>query len=173
MLHVYFSWEFFRGGVPPGSPNPDPISDQKFAATDFRGQVCKWVPFSDLEVVTKHNIQSCLQRQIMSFFLPRLACQQKDFLKIHFKFAYNLLFLLHSFWSAFIQYCSPLENHIWFHTKMGKIYTCFETKTAQKTHTYMAYITEYPPPPPQVTPLALSYQMTLAHALKWGTIKFF
>ena len=24
-------------------------------------------------------------------FLPRLACQQKDFLKIHFKFAYNLL----------------------------------------------------------------------------------
>ena len=45
-------------------------------------------------------------------FLPRLACQQKDFLKIHFKFAYNLLFLLYSFWSAFIHYCSPLENHI-------------------------------------------------------------
>ena len=35
---------------------------------------------------------------------------------------------------------------------MGKVYTLFQTKTAQKTlpdgaaHTYMAYIKEYPPP---------------------------
>ena len=36
---------------------------------------------------------------------------------------------------------------------MDKVYTCFQTKTAQKTpplgaaHTYMAYLREYPSPP--------------------------
>ena len=59
---------------------------------------------------TQHTVMFTKTNHVI--FLPRLACQQKDFLKIHFKFAYNLLFLLHSFWSAFIQYCSPLENHI-------------------------------------------------------------
>ena len=39
-----------------------------------------------------------------------------------------------------------------FQTKMGKIYTRFLSKTAQKPypmgrHTYIAYIREYPPPP--------------------------
>ena len=45
-------------------------------------------------------------------------------------------------------------NHTRFQTKMGKVYTRFQTKTAQKplpdgaAHTYMAYIRDYPPPPP-------------------------
>ena len=40
----------------------------------------------------------------------------------------------------------PIENYSRFQTKMGKVYTSFQTKTAQKTilfgaaHTYMAYI---------------------------------
>ena len=53
-------------GVPPGSPNPDPISDQKMSFPP---------PFSDLEVVTKRNI-TCLRK--MSSFL-RLKLQKKVF----------------------------------------------------------------------------------------------
>ena len=53
----------------------------------------------------------------------------------------------------FIQSRSSLKNHTRFQTKMGKVYTRFQTKKAQKPypmHTYIAYITEYPPPPPGV-----------------------
>ena len=48
----------------------------------------------------------------------------------------------------------PIENYSRFQTKMGKVYTSFQTKTAQKTilfgaaHTYMAYIRKCPHPPP-------------------------
>ena len=53
--------------------------------------------------------------------------------------------------------CRPLENHTRFQTKMGRVCTLFQTKTAQKTqpfgaaHPYMAYIREYPPPPATIT----------------------
>ena len=42
--------EFFRGGVPPTSPNPDPILDQKmpFSTTFFRSGLKNPYPFSDL-----------------------------------------------------------------------------------------------------------------------------
>ena len=46
--------------------------------------------------------------------------------------------------NTFIHSRSSLENHTRFQTKMGKVYTRFQTKTAQKTlpdgaaHTYMA-----------------------------------
>ena len=39
---------------------------------------------------------------------------------------------------------SFLENHTWFQTKMGKVYTRFQTKTGQNPYP-MAYIREYPP----------------------------
>ena len=45
-----------------------------------------------------------------------------------------------------------LENHTRFQTKMGKVCTHFQTKTAQKPYpmgqyiTYMAYLWHYPPP---------------------------
>ena len=41
-----------REGVPPGSPNPDPISDQKMSFPPW---------LSDLEVVTKRNT-TCLRK---------------------------------------------------------------------------------------------------------------
>ena len=59
---------------------------------------------------------------------------------------------------TFIHCRSSLEKHIRFLTKMGKVYTRFLTKTAQKTlpdgaaHTYIAYIREYLPPPPRGWP---------------------
>ena len=67
------------------------------------------------------------------------------------------LFLSYSFEietiKMFLHSRGSLENSTRFQTKMDKVYTCFYTKTAQKTlpdgaaHTYMAYIREYPPPP--------------------------
>ena len=63
------------------------------------------------------------------------------------------LFLSYSFGietiNTFIHSCSSLENHPRFQTKMGKMYTRFQNKTAQKNHpdgaahTYVAYIREY------------------------------
>ena len=55
--------------------------------------------------------------------------------------------------NTFILSRSSLENHIRFHTKMGKVSTHFQTKTAQKPYPlgrhipYMAYTREKPPPP--------------------------
>ena len=60
-----------------------------------------------------------------------------------------------SWWGAG---CRSLENHTRFQTKMGRVCTLFQTKTAQKTqpfgaaHPYMAYIREYPPPPRRPLP---------------------
>ena len=56
--------------------------------------------------------------------------------------------------NTFVRSRSSLENHTRIQTQMGKVYICFQTKKAPKTipfraaHTYMAYIGEYPPPPP-------------------------
>ena len=54
--------------------------------------------------------------------------------------------------NTFIQSRSSLDYCTRFQTKMGQVYTRFQTKTAQKTqpygggaHTYMAYIREYTP----------------------------
>ena len=64
-------------------------------------------------------------------------------------------FLFYSFGietiNTFIHSRSSLENYTRFQTKMGKVQTRFQTKTAQKTlpdgaaHTYIAYVREYPP----------------------------
>ena len=53
---------------------------------------------------------------------------------------------------TFIQPCSSLENHTLFQTKMGKVFTGFQTKKDQKPYPLerhdMADIREYTPPPP-------------------------
>ena len=36
--------------------------------------------------------------------------------------------------NTFIRSCSSLGNHACFQTKMGKVYTCFQTKKAQKSY---------------------------------------
>ena len=69
-----YSWEFLVGGVPPGSPNPDPISDQK-------------IPF--FTFIFRPGLQ-----EIMSSLI-RLEQQPKRFLKIHFESAYFSFFLSH------------------------------------------------------------------------------
>ena len=58
-------------------------------------------------------------------------------MQIHFKFAY-FSFFPYSFGietiNTFIHSRSSLENHTRFQTKMGKVYTRFQTKTAQKPY---------------------------------------
>ena len=57
------------GGVLPGSPNPDPTSDQKmsFSTPIFRPSIYNPYLFSDLEKVTKRNLVMFTKTEIMSF----------------------------------------------------------------------------------------------------------
>ena len=53
---------------------------------------------------------------------------------MHFEFAYFYFVLIHvelkqlKQMNTFIHSRSSLENHTRFQTKMGKVYTCFQTK---------------------------------------------
>ena len=51
----------------------------------------------------------------------------------------------------FIHSLSSLKNHTQFQTEMGKVYTRFQTKKAEKpfgtARTCMGYVRENPPPP--------------------------
>ena len=55
--------------------------------------------------------------------------------------------------NALIHNHGSFVNHTWLQTKMGKIYSCFQTKMARNplpfraAHTYLAYKRKYPPPP--------------------------
>ena len=100
-------------GCAAGSLNSDPISDQKmkFFTPVFR---------------------PCLQG-IMSSLL-RLERQQKRFLQLCVEFAYFSFFLIHKTTNTFIHSLSFLENHSRFQTEVGKVYTHFQTETAQKPY---------------------------------------
>ena len=74
---------------------------------------------------------------------------------MHFEFTYFYFVLIHLQLKRQLRSCmrsrSFLENQTQFQTKMGKVYTRFQTKKAQKhtlcgsTYLLMAYITEYAP----------------------------
>ena len=87
--------------------------------------------------------------------LLRLEQQQKGFLNPFWIRIF--LFLFYSFGietiNTFIHSRSCLENHARPQTKMGKVYTCFQSKTAQKPYRLGRYIPIWlvkgvPPPPP-------------------------
>ena len=113
--------------VPLGSPNfdHDPISDEKMSfITPLFG---RWLQKS-IHVFRPEGgrkTQHTYLTEIISSLL-RLERQQKDF------------FLSQSFiieaTNTFIHYRSSVVNHTRFQTEMGKIYTCFQTKTAPKPH---------------------------------------
>ena len=139
-----YSWEFFLGGVPPGSPNPDTISDQKYVIllTCFQTRPPKSIPVfrpvlwaPDLAFRQKlrhHYLDSvCKQKNSSNAFQIRI------FLLLSYSFGIETI-------STFIHSHSTLENHTWFQTKMVKVYTCFQTKTRPggAAHTYIACIRE-------------------------------
>ena len=138
------------GGVLLCFPNPDPISDQKllFSTPDFRPG---------------------LKAEIMSSLL-RLERKQKNSSKI-FRIR---IFLCRSYSfgtemiNMFIHSHRSLESHTQFQTKMGKVYTRFQTRYSvgpkptpfRVAHTDMVDIKEYsPPPPPELKPILSSHPL--------------
>ena len=132
------------GGVPPGSPNPD---------TDFRPKnVTFHTRFQTRPLKSIPVFRPCYWAEIMLSLL-RLERKQENSSN---PFRIRIFsFLFYSFGietiNTFIHSRSSLENYTRFQTKMGKVQTRFQTKTAQKTlpdgaaHTYIAYVREYPP----------------------------
>ena len=114
--------------MPPGSPNPDPISHQKNVIFHTRFKI--W-PLKSIPI-----LRPCLQEFTPSSL--RLEQQQKRFLKTHFEFA-HFSFFSYSFGietiNTFVHPRSSLtENHTRFQTKVCNVYTRFQTKTAQKPY---------------------------------------
>ena len=105
------------GGVPPGSPNPDPISDQKMSLI-FHTRFQTW-PLKSIPILRPGL------KEIMSSIL-RLEQQQKRFLQNPIRIRL-FLFLSYSFGietiNTFVHTRSSLESH-----------TRFQTKTAQKPY---------------------------------------
>ena len=138
-----------QGGVPPGSPNPDTISDQKYVIlrTCFETRPPKSIPvFRPVLWAPDQAFRQKLHHHYLDS-----VCKQKNssnafqiciFLLLSYSFGIETI-------NTFIRSHSTLENHTRFQTKMGKVYTCFQTKTRPggAAHTYIACIREYPPPP--------------------------
>ena len=72
---------------------------------------------------------------IMSL-LHRLDSNKKRFVKIHYKFAFFSFFLTHLELKKKYVHTLPyfLEIDTWFQNKMGKVYTCFQSKTVQNPY---------------------------------------
>ena len=109
-----YSWEFLIGVCFPVLQ----------ILTQFQTQKCNFLhPFSD-------------QTSKIHTRLLRLECKQKNssnpfririFLFLSYSFGIETI-------NTFIHSRSSLENHTRFQTKMGKVYTHFQAKTAQKPY---------------------------------------
>ena len=100
--------------------------------TLFQTKRCQFPhPFSNLEEVTKRNITCLHNTEIMSPLL-RLERQQKDFLKSISNSHIRLSFLLIR--NTSIHDRISFVNHTGLQTRMGKIYTRFQTNTEQKPY---------------------------------------
>ena len=130
--------EMLAGGVPPGSQNPDLISDKKNVIFRTRFQIwpLKSIPVfrpgGDHKTQHKHWHET----EIMSSLL-RLNVQQIDFLKSISNSHITLSFLF--IWNSeatntLIHHRSSFVNHNRFQTKMSKVCTLFQTKTEQKPY---------------------------------------
>ena len=132
------------GGVPPGSPNPDPISDQKMLFSR---------PFSDLafKILCHHYLDYNSNKK---YFLKSIRIG--IFLFLSFSFGTETI-------NTFVHSRNAVENHTRFQTKMSKVYTRFQTKKAQRSfgvaHTYIG---EYPPGPDNTNSL-LACSLDVCH----------
>ena len=136
MGHGGCSYEFLVGCDARFSKKPGPISDQKMSFPH---------PFSDLEEVTERNIHVYIDRNYNIITQIRAPTNSH----IMGLFPINLEPI-----EKYV-YTPPQlpENHTRFQTKMGKVYTSFQTKTAQKPyslgrHTPIWLIEGSFPPPP-------------------------
>ena len=102
-------------GVPPGSPNPVPISDQKMSFSH---------PFWDLASKIHTPFQT------FSDLAFKKLCQNPFRILI-------FLFLSYSFGvetiNTFLHSCSSLKINARFQTKISQVYTRFQTRNGAKT----------------------------------------
>ena len=114
------------GGVPPDSPTSDPIFQTKkcYFHTRFLTWCLKSIPVFRPGRVTKRCVTCLHKTEIVT--IAEIETATKRF---HFNFAYYTFFLI---------YLELIHtgriNHAQFQTKVGKIYTSFHTKTAQKPY---------------------------------------
>ena len=118
--------EMLAGGVPPGSQNPDLISDKKNVIFRTRFQI--W-PLKSIPVFRPGGDHKT-QHKHWHETVTMSSSATKRFLKIHFEFAYYTFFLIQlEFWND-----EHIVNHNRFQTKMSKVCTLFQTKTEQKPY---------------------------------------
>ena len=135
--------------------NPDPISEKKNVIfhTRFQTWSLKSIPWKR---VTKRNITCLHKTEIMSSLL-RLKPPQNDLFNTisNSHITLSFLFIWIETTNKLIHNRSSFVNHTRFPTKMGKIYTRFQTKTAQNLYPFGGtYVSgsykgvPLPPPPP-------------------------
>ena len=127
------------GGVPPGSPNPDPISDQKMSFSHS---------FSDLQ--NPYPLLDLASKKLCHHYLD-WNTKKKRFLNSHI----SLSFLLIWNWKDKYVHTLPLSPRKPYPIpdQNGQSLYHFSDQNSTKTlffgaaHTYIAYIGEYPLPP--------------------------
>ena len=116
--------------------NPDPISEKKNVIfhTRFQTWSLKSIPWKR---VTKRNITCLHKTEIMSSLL-RLKPPQNDLFNTisNSHITLSFLFIWIETTNKLIHNRSSFVNHTRFPTKMGKIYTRFQTKTAQNLYPF-------------------------------------
>ena len=124
---IHFSWS--RGGTPRNS---------------WYGCVARfsksWPYFRPKNVIFHTRFQT-RPLKFIPFFRPGLKLLKLERKQNNSSNAFRIrifLFPSHSFGietiTTFIRSRSSLENHTRFQTKMGEVYTCFQTKKAQKPY---------------------------------------
>ena len=121
--------------MPPRSPHP--ITDKN---VNFHTRFQTW-PLKPMPVFrpgsgheTQHHMFTYKRNYVI---IAEIKTATKRFLKLHFEFAYYTSFLSHfgiETTNTLIHNRSTFVNHTRFQTKMGKVYTRFQTKTAQKPY---------------------------------------
>ena len=112
-------------------------------------------PFSDMEVVTKRNITR-LHKTEINVIIAEIKTATKRFLEMHFEFEYYTSFSFIWNWND-----AHIDIQPWFLRKPYPIpdqngqnlypfsdQNCAKALSSGAAHTYMAYIRDYPPPPP-------------------------
>ena len=114
------SWSYFRPKNATSSPGCFALALEVGPGKSALGtRLQKMNPFSDL--ASKKLCHPYLdQNTSKNHFLKSIS-------NSHISLSFFLI-------NSFINSCSSLENHTRFQSKMGKVYTCFQTRTAQKPY---------------------------------------
>ena len=156
------------GCMPPGSPNPDPITDQKMSSRYSH-------PFSDQtsKIHTRFQTWTLGRNYVM---ITYIRAQTKNFFKCISNWHISISFLFIWNWNDNYVHTgsrNSFENPTRFHTPGQSLYP-FSDPSGAKTlpfgeaHTNMAwYIKEFPTPPPSPPPPPPGRFHSLFHALVW------